>query len=579
MAVDPTAPGRSGGRSGARSHAGLGLGPLPQVRLDELLRELLERVGEVTRSRERLRSLLDAVVSIGTDLDVHSTLTRIVESACWLTEARYGALGVIGPDRTLIDFITHGIDDATRAKIGDLPRGHGVLGLLIDNPEPIRLDDITRHERAYGFPPNHPPMHTFLGVPIRIRDHVFGNLYLSEKLDGGSFTDDDEQLVVALSVAAGAAIDNAQLYELAGRRQRWLEASAEIINVLVGENIDEDSALRLIADRAREVSGADLALVLLSDEEEEGMTVRVVSGVDGDQLAGAEVPSDGGELGRVTGGSVSALADLADAAEWPTPLHTGPALLVPLSAGVRTLGALAIATNDTNRPVEPLDTALVETFAGQAALALERARDQQQRQLFAILGDRERIARDLHDLVIQRLFAAGTQLATTDQLVVKPEVHKRINAVIDDLDTTIHDIRSTIFQLRTATEDDLRSQIRATVDQARPSLGFPARLFLEGPVDTLVTGELRGCLVAVIRESLSNVARHANASAVTVGVTVSPDKLRVEVTDDGVGIDPAAVGPTGGLANLTERAQHHGGTFTWSRRQPSGTTLVWSIPL
>ncbi|MEV0842442.1 GAF domain-containing protein [Actinocatenispora sera] len=579
MAVDPTAPRGPGGRPGARSHSELGLRPLPQVRLDELLRELLDRVGEVTRSRERLRSLLDAVVSIGTDLDVHSTLTRIVESACWLTDARYGALGVIGADRTLIDFITQGIDEPTRAKIGDLPRGHGVLGLLIDNPEPIRLDDITQHERAYGFPPNHPPMHTFLGVPIRIRDHVFGNLYLSEKQGGGSFTDGDEQLVVALSVAAGAAIENAQLYELAGRRQRWLEASAEIINVLVGENIDEDSALRLIADRAREVSGADLALVLLDDEDEQCMTVRVVSGTDGEQLAGAQVPSASGELGRVTGGSVSALADLADAADWPTPLHTGPALLVPLSASGRTLGALAIATNDTHRPVEPPDMALMETFAGQAALALERARDQQQRQLFAILGDRERIARDLHDLVIQRLFAAGTQLATTDQLVIKPEVHKRINAVIDDLDATIRDIRGTIFQLRTPAEDDLRNQIRITVDQARPSLGFPAQLSLRGPVDTLVTGELRGCLLAVIRESLSNIARHAQASTVTVTVTVSADLLRVEVTDDGVGIDPTAVRRSGGLANMTERAQHHGGTFTWSGREPTGTILEWSVPL
>jgi signal transduction histidine kinase len=260
-------------------------------------------------------------------------------------------------------------------------------------------------------------------------------------------------------------------------------------------------------------------------------------------------------------------------------LHTGPALLVPLSAGGRALGALAIATNDTHRAVEPPDMALMETFAGQAALALERARDQQQRQLFAILGDRERIARDLHDLVIQRLFAAGTQLATTDQLVIKPEVHKRINAVIDDLDTTIHDIRSTIFQLRTPAEDDLRNQIRVTVDQARPSLGFPARLSLQGPVDTLVTGELRGCLVAVIRESLSNIARHAHASNVTIGVTVSADLVRVDVTDDGVGIDPAAVGGTGGLANLTERARHHGGTFTWSARQPTGTALEWSAPL
>src|SRR5215218_3866951 len=204
--------------------ASLNLPPLARVDLDDLLHEVLERVGEVVASRERLRALLDAVVAIGADLDLRSTLQRIVQAACRLAGARYGALGVIGDDRMLMEFITHGLDPATHAAIGDLPRGHGVLGLLIDEPRPIRLEDITRHPRAYGFPPNHPPMHSFLGVPVRIRDQVFGNLYLAEKAGGGQFGQDDEEMVVALAIAAGAAVDNARLFAQAQRRQRWLAA-------------------------------------------------------------------------------------------------------------------------------------------------------------------------------------------------------------------------------------------------------------------------------------------------------------------------------------------------------------------
>src|SRR6185312_15658239 len=238
----------------------LGLTPLSRVRLDELLQEMLDRVGEVLTSRERLRALLDAVVGIGSDLDLRSTLQRIVEAACALAGARYGALGVIGPDRLLSDFITHGIDPATHAAIGDLPHGRGVLGLLITDPHPVRLPDIRKHPRSYGFSPKHPPMHSFLGVPVRIRDQVFGNLYLAEKRGGAQFDQDDEDIMVALSVAAGAAIENARLYDLTRRRQRWLEAAAEITSVLLGQ-IQRTEALQLVATRAREVAEADVAMV------------------------------------------------------------------------------------------------------------------------------------------------------------------------------------------------------------------------------------------------------------------------------------------------------------------------------
>ena len=253
----------------------LGLTPLSRVRLDELLQEMLDRVGEVVASRERLRALLDAVVGIGTDLDLRSTLQRIVVAACDVVGARYGALGVIGSDQLLAEFITHGIDAELHAKIGELPHGRGVLGLLIEDPRPLRMPDITQHPRSYGFPAHHPPMHSFLGVPIRTRDQVFGNLYLAEKIGAKEFTDDDEEIAVALAAAASVAVENARLYALAHRREAWLAAAAEITSVLLGE-VRRTDALALVARRAREVAEAELVVVLLYDEDSASYTVEVV---------------------------------------------------------------------------------------------------------------------------------------------------------------------------------------------------------------------------------------------------------------------------------------------------------------
>ena len=302
----------------------LGLSPLSRVRLDELLQEMLDRVGEVVASRERLRALLDAVVGIGSDLDLRSTLQRIVEAACALVGARYGALGVIGPDRRLLsDFITHGIDAETHAAIGDLPHGRGVLGLLITDPQPVRMPDITQHPRSHGFPPNHPPMHSFLGVPVRIRDQIFGNLYLAEKTGADNFSDDDQEIVVALAAAAGVAIDNARLFELAQRRERWLSAAAEITAVLLG-TVRRTEALRLIARRAREVSAAELVLVLLYDEENTRYTIEVADGADprSAELVGKLLPVDGAEAEKFGREKYRVIEDLRATAEWPGPVPT-----------------------------------------------------------------------------------------------------------------------------------------------------------------------------------------------------------------------------------------------------------------
>jgi signal transduction histidine kinase len=528
----------------------LGLSPLSRVRLDELLQEMLDRVGDVVASQERLRALLDAVVGIAGDLDLRGTLERIVEAACGLAGARYGALGVIGAGDELSDFITHGIDPETHARIGDLPHGRGVLGLLITDPRPVRMPDITRHPRSYGFPPHHPPMHSFLGVPVRTRDQVFGNLYLAEKQGAGEFTDDDEEIVVALAAAAGVAIDNARLFAVARQRERWLAAAAEITEVLLG-TVRRTEALGLIARRARELADAALAFVLLV--EDGAYRIEVVEGDPGlaRALAGAQV-------------AAAPAAELAAVADWPAPVPDLAATVVPL--GGSEPGLLVVAGTG------PVDAALLASFAGQAALALDRARAQEQREQLVVLEDRERIARDLHDVVIQRLFATGMQLQGG---LGRPDLQKRISDAVDDLDATIRDIRRAVFELRTPAGTSLRTELRDVVDAA--GLCLRPALDVVGPVDSAVPDDLVPEVLAVVREALSNVGKHAAATAVRVTVRATAQDVAVEIEDDGVGTDPAAA--RGGLVNLRERAHDLGGDFAVTGGRRGGTLVRWQVPL
>jgi signal transduction histidine kinase len=558
----------------------LGLSSLSRVRLDELLQELLMRVGEVTAGRERLNALLHAVVGIGSDLDLASTLQRIVAAACRLAGARYGALGVIGPDRRLVEFITVGIPPEERELIGDLPTGRGVLGLLIDDPTPVRMPDIGRHPSSFGFPPNHPVMRSFLGVPLRIRDQIFGNLYLAEKIDAKEFSDDDEEIMIALAAAAGVAIDNARLYSTARRRQRWLEATAEITNVLLGE-VRRTAALELVARRAREVAEALLVMVMLYDEETGQLTVEVVDDTSTESarhpLRGAVVPLVGTAFEEVVLEDRQVVVeDLGKAAGWTIPIHTGATLLAPLSASGTILGVLTVAHVSPEAFSDDSDASMLTTFAGQAALALERARALEEQEMLVVLEDRERIARDLHDVVIQRLFATGLQLQSASRLA-RPEVAERISGAVDDLDNTIRDIRSAIFELRTPMASTLRADIRATVDAAAASLGFRPDLRLDGPIDSAVPDDLRPDLLAMLSEALSNVVRHARASAASVSITVAGGKLVAVVSDNGVGC--GTLDERGGLRNLHQRAIRNGGEFTISGNYPTGTVVCWSVPM
>jgi signal transduction histidine kinase len=557
---------------------------LSRVRLDALLQELLGRVDAIMDSQERLRALLDAVVGIGADLDLNSTLDRIVTAACELVGARYGALGVVGPDgKRLVRFITHGVTADEIAAIGPYPEGHGILGLLIDHPTPLRLTDLAEHPRSFGFPANHPPMRSFLGVPIRTREHAFGNLYLTEKAEAADFTEDDERAVSALATAAGVVIDNARLYADTERRRRWHEITVEITQLMLGD-FDSQQILQLIASRAREVSGSVLGAVLLYDDGH-----VVVQAIDGpsslEGYLGRRIPADRPLLSDVLGGDeqvvVEDLSTLAketgQLADFPELGDLGRAIFAPLPAGEgSTSGILMVAAERGAVLGVTAGSDLVRMFANQATLALDRAQAQQQRSVLAVLEDRDRIARDLHDLVIQRLFATGLQLQGMHRMV-RPEVQQRITQAVEDIDATIRDLRGAIFELQSTGKPSLRADIQILVDEYTGPLGFRPELVVNGPIDSAVPASVRPQIIAAVRESLSNVVRHAQATSAKVEIIVTGADVTARISDDGIGISSSE--RRSGLRNLEERATSLGGAVRLESNQPHGTVLELRAPL
>jgi signal transduction histidine kinase len=559
---------------------------LSRVRLDSLLQELLGRVDEIMDTQERLRALLDAVVGIGADLDLNSTLDRIVTAACDLVGARYGALGVVGPDgKRLVRFITYGVTADQIAAIGPYPEGHGILGLLIDHPEPLRLHDLTEHPRSFGFPANHPPMKSFLGVPIKTRDHAYGRLYLTEKTGSTDFTEEDERTMMALAAAAGVVIENARLYADTERRRRWHEVTAEIMQLMLGD-FDPEDALQLIARRAREVSGSLVGAVLLS--ENDGLVVRTVDGPESFQrFVGAHLPAGLPVVGdAVAGDQQVVIEDAAQLAkelgrlsDLPELEGLGRTMVAPLPAGTGGSGGgllvVAAARGTAMGVTEGSD--LMRMFANQAVLALERAQAQRVQAVLAVLEDRDRIARDLHDLVIQRLFATGLQLQGMHRMA-RPELQERLSRAVEDIDTTIRDLRAAIFELQQQPgESSLRADVQALVREYAEPLGSRPRLVCTGPLDTAVPATVRPQILATVREALSNVVRHAQATEVTVEVSVDSESVLARITDNGIGIPPD--GHRSGLSNLTERANSLGGTVEVKDNHPHGTVVELRAPL
>ncbi len=510
------------------------------------------------------QALLDAVMAISSDLDLHSVLDRIVEAACEITGARYGALGVLGHTGGLVDFVTKGIDEEAHRAIGELPRGHGILGLLIDHPQPLRLEHLHDHPKSYGFPPNHPPMDSFLGVPVRIRGTVFGNLYLTEKAGGEAFTEHDEQLVEALAKTAGFVIENARAYAQSERRRQWLEASARIVEALQPPIRIED-AMRHIAIGARRASGA--------------LAVGVVQGAGRPFTV---VASDGSESVQV-GPLVEALGDQIEHAEVEGAMVVVPrgaervVVLVPLRAHVAANGVLLVALEAGRAGLEAEEAELLASFADQASLALDRAQALSDRQELMLVADRDRIARDLHDLVIQRLFATGLQLQGARRIALSNEVKERLDSAVAELDVTIRDIRSTIFELQHSHELSLRADVRGVVKEYVPVLGFAPLVRTTGPLDTAVSRKLGEQLLAVLREALSNIARHSEASAAVVEVSAEAGVLVLEVTDNGKGLP--AERHESGLRNVRRRALEHGGDVRLLAEEPHGTRVEWRVPL
>nr|WP_226932375.1 GAF domain-containing protein [Parafrankia irregularis] len=619
---------------------GLMFPTVARLELDDLLSQLVERAQDVLATQSRLRGLLQANRAIVTDLRLPVLLRSIVEAATVLLGARYGALGVVAPDRTLEEFVHVGLDESEVRTIGDLPSGHGLLGLLIDDPRPRRVADISRDPGSQGFPPGHPPMRSFLGVPIMVRGEVFGNLYLTDKHDGVPFTAEDEELALALAANAGVAIANARLYHESQQRHRWMAASAEVTRLLMA---GADDALTALAARVQVVADATfVALVLHSDADTDDQDNRddrdgrggrgdqgeirkkgesdhekgaagyarvaaVVSGsvVSGSVISGSgvsdSVAPDSAGAGAAQGAKVGHLVPLGrtltgrviaerqalrvddaelDALPEERAASTGPLMVVPLVAGTDQCGgALLIGRDRGDHGFTDSDLDMASSFAGHVAVALELARAKMDQEHLRVLADRGRIARDLHDHVIQRMFAVALGMQDLAQYE-NPSNAKRINGYVEDIDATIKDIRRTIFELRgrsAVRRDRLQAALDKIAEDVRPALGFAPTVALAGPLDTVVDDQLTDQLLAVAREALTNVARHAHATRVELRLAVDGGNVTLDAVDDGVGIGDTV--RRSGLDNLRARAENLGGTFAVATPPAGGTHLRWTAPL
>jgi signal transduction histidine kinase len=556
---------------------------LPQLRLDDLLAELQSRLQAVLATRDRVYVLLEAVVEVGRSLDLETALKQIVEAAVTLVRARYGALGVIGEGDRLVEFIPVGLDDAEIAAIHHWPEGRGLLGALISDPRPLRLAEISASPQSYGFPPGHPPMQSFLGVPVRIRDEVYGNLYLTGKENDAQFDQEDEALLVALAAAAGVAVDNARLYEEARRQQRWLRASGEVSRRLLSGAATDD-VLAEVTRLALEISGADLVALAVPTPDRRNLVIQHAAGEGASQALGLVLPIATSMSGTVLSTGEPVMLDdfahderVAPAARQHMPL--GPAMVLPLGAPGDVRGVFTVGRGSGAMPLAPAAVEMVSTFAAQAGIALELAEHRSDAERLAVLQDRDRIARDLHDLVIQRLYATGMSLQGAMPLIARPEASDRVSSAVDALDETIREIRSTIFSLQArgdAKQYGLRAKILDVVGEMTDALGFAPSLRLVGPLDDQVPADVAEHLLGALREALSNAARHAAASRADVTVEVGSD-LILRVIDNGTGMGPST--RRSGLANLADRAEALGGRLQLGAAEGGGTELDWRVPI
>ncbi|MFY9918212.1 MAG: GAF domain-containing protein [Mycobacterium sp.] len=544
-----------------------------------------EQLDELLGARDQMEQLLRAIVGLASDLDLDATLRRIVTAAMDLTGARYGALGVLGADGTLSSFLHSGIDDATVDLIGHLPVGKGVLGVLLDEPAPLRLDELSAHPAAVGFPAHHPPMHALLSVPITIRQTMFGSLYLTEPASRSAFTESDEVAACALASAAAVAIDNARLFDRLRTTAKWVDASRVITTALLTQDDLNTEPLRLIAERACELTEAEQAIVLvpshsdLPADEVDTLVVTTAVGLLADEVIGEEVPVDGSTTGTAFRSGESLLTDsFRHPIQAFTDVGQRPAIVMPLRTQQYVLGVIAVARNQDQPPFDASYLELMGNFADQAAVALTMSESRARAREWTLVADRERIAHDLHDHVIQRLFAAGMDLQGTIARSRSSEVVTRLNGTVDDLQATIEEIRTTIFalQAQAGTGVGFRQQIQNAIAHLTQDRDIETIVRMSGPLSA-IGDDVAEQADAIITEAVSNAVRHSGAEHLTVEINVT-DELTIDVTDDGCGIAKDNLRRSG-LANMQRLAELVGGCCAVSDAGGGGTHLRWTAQL
>lgn len=538
----------------------------------------------MTGRRNRKDSLLEAGLTLASELSLPMVLQRIVDVAAEVTDARYGALGVIGPGDELVDFITTGISADQRRAIGALPRGRGILGLLIREPRAVRLREIAKHPESIGFPPNHPQMRTFLGAPVQALGKVYGNIYLAEKRGGRAFSLEDERSLEVLATQAGIAVANASLYQDAVRRERWLEALRHITADIL-EGAEPDSLVTSIAEHARELAGADAASILTTTSSPGELEVVAAVGVHAQRVRGQRVPSAESISGEVIeSGRPINTDDAGTHRRGYQPIvrmgDVGPAIFVPLRVRGRATGTLVVVNLKGGRRFDGGTVRLVETFADQASVAIEYARAQADVRRLGLMEERERIARELHDGIIQSLFAVGMGLQGTALMAGSPDTASRIEGAVEALDRVIRDLRNYIFGLRPGILADRQ------LGQALRELGADFQKQSPVQVDVNVDAELAATvssrshqIVQLTREALSNVARHAQAQHAAVRLARNGATAVLSIEDDGVGFDSGADSTGNGLRNMRERADAMGGKLRVSSKAGKGTKVRFTFPI
>ncbi len=544
---------------------------------------------------QRLRSLIDVGRALLSQLDPEAVLDQVLETARELTGARYAALGILDRERRELErFITRGIDAETHQTIGDLPRGRGILGVLIDAPHPLRLARVGDHPKSYGFPPGHPPMASFLGVPVVVRGQVWGNLYLTEKRDGLQFDAVDEESVVILAAWAAIAIENARLYEQVAARRDELEHStrrleaARAIAVAVGAEMELEPVLELIAKRGRALVKARSLVILLREGPD--LVVAASAGVT-ERATGVRVPIGASTTGQVLETRVvERIADVSShlriSAEQLGVVGARTALFVPLVYRGRSLGVLAAFDRGADADsFSAEDEATLWAFAasGATAVALAQtvAHERLRHSLDAAEAERRRWARELHDETLQGLGGLRVLLSSALRRADGGDVEDLLREGVGQVEREIENLRAIITELRPAALDELglAPAIASLVERlsAVEGLDIASVVTLPGDGERL-DSELETTVYRLVQEALTNVVKHAHADRVRVSVAQVDGRLRIEVADDGSGFDAVATTSGFGLAGMRERVELSGGELTITPAA-AGTTVVAVLPL